>query len=292
MIRIINQGGLGNQLFIWNLAHHYRSLYPDRVVIYFGPGHMRSNLNQDTIAPLVNFCSHNIEIKTLNTRLVHLVLKIIDKLSIRFPKIVMRIKSILKIVDVENSTNFLENCGKKPVLVRGFFQNSAEVWKRKEVLFREINSWLIELNSLLRSRGINFVDKTYQSCHVRRGDYRKIENKYGLLSLNYYTKNILSDLKCLIASDDRNIQEEFSQEIIKYQFISNENFTAWETFSILSGSKYLIMGNSTYSWWAGFMVSMSGGSAIAPKPWFKGLILDENYLSLPGLLYSVAEFEN
>ena len=96
----------------------------------------------------------------------------------------------------------------------------------------------------------------------------------------------------MIASDDRNIQEEFSQEIIKYQFISNENFTTWETFSILSGSKYLIMGNSTYSWWAGFMVSMSGGSAIAPKPWFKGLILDENYLSLPGLLYSVAEFEN
>ena len=292
MIRIINQGGLGNQLFIWNLAHHYRSLYPDRVVIYFGPGHMRSNLNEDTIAPLVNFCSHNIEIKTLNTHLVHLVLKIIDKLSIRFPKLVMRIKSILKIVDVENSTNFLENSGKKPVLVRGFFQNSAEVWKRKEVLFREINSWLFELNSLLRSRGINFVDKTYQSCHVRRGDYRKIENKYGLLSLNYYTKNILSDLKCLIASDDRNIQEDFSQEIIKYQFISNENFTTWETFSILSGSKYLIMGNSTYSWWAGFMVSMSGGSAIAPKPWFKGLILDENYLSLPGLLYSVAEFEN
>ena len=267
-------------------------MYPDRIVIYFGPGHMRSNLNQDTIAPLVNFCSHSIEIKTLNTRFVHLVLKIIDKLSIRFPKLVMRIKSILKIVDVENSTNFLENCGKKPVLVRGFFQNSAEVWKRKEVLFREVNSWLLELNLSLRSRGINFVDKTYQSCHVRRGDYRKIENKYGLLSLNYYTKNILSDLKCLIASDDRNIQEEFSQEIIKYQFISNENFTTWETFSILSGSKYLIMGNSTYSWWAGFMVSMSGGSAIAPKPWFKNLILDENYLSLPGLLYSVAEFEN
>lgn len=292
MIRIINQGGLGNQLFIWTLAHHYRSMYPDRIVIYFGPGHMRSNLNQDTIAPLVNFCSHSIEIKTLNTRFVHLVLKIIDKLSIRFPKLVMRIKSILKIVDVENSTNFLENCGKKPVLVRGFFQNSAEVWKRKEVLFREVNSWLLELNLSLRSRGINFVDKTYQSCHVRRGDYRKIENKYGLLSLNYYTKNILSDLKCLIASDDRNIQEEFSQELIKYQFISNENFTTWETFSILSGSKYLIMGNSTYSWWAGFMVSMSGGSAIAPKPWFKNLILDENYLNLPGLLYSVAEFEN
>lgn len=253
---------------------------------------MRSNLKQDTIAPLANYCSHGIEIKTLNTWFVHLVLKIIDKSALRFPKLTAQLISILRIVDDASSTNFVENYGKKPVLVRSFFQNSAEVWKRKEVLFQEINSWLLELNSSLRLRGINFEGKTYQSCHVRRGDYRKIEKKYGLLNSNYYKKNIRSDLQCLIASDDRNIQEEFSQDLIKYQFISNEDFTTWETFSILSGSKYLIMGNSTYSWWAGFMVSMSGGSAIAPKPWFKGLSVDENYLSLPGLSHSVAEFEN
>ncbi len=292
MIRIVNQGGLGNQLFIWNLAHYLESIYSDRVVIYFGPDHIKSNLNQETIAPLINFCSHKIDIRTIKTWRVHLILKIFDKLTIRFPKLSIQIKSIFRIYDVEDPTRFVDDCTKKPVLVRGFFQDSAEVWKSKEVLFEEINSWLHELKISLKSKGINFIDQTYQSCHVRRGDYRKIKEEYGLLNLNYYKKNMRSNLDCVIASDERKLQEEFSQEQIKYELISNDNFTTWETFSILSGSKHFIMGNSTYSWWAGFIVSMKGGSVIAPKPWFKAKNVGENYLSLPGFSYSIAEFEN
>lgn len=290
MIRFINQGGLGNQLFIWTAAHYYEELFDDKVVIYFGPAHSKSDLASSTIAPLVEFCTHNIEVKTRNTLSIHLLLKFFDKFSFYSPNLFRRFKLFLRIIDVENPVALPVQMKFKPKVIRGFFQSGEMVWEMRATVSNEIISWTKTFTSTIDKLKSNLGIDRYQAMHVRRGDYLENQDQYGLLKASYYKKNSLKNDICLITSDSDEVMEYMMMVIPDSKFLSPSIYNPWETFSILSKARHLITANSTFSWWAGLIVLIHGGTVVSPKPWFKSIEIDSDYLNIPGLTFSVSEF--
>ena len=113
------------------------------------------------------------------------------------------------------------------------------------------------------------------ALHIRRGDYRNHADHFGLLSLNYYrdaieiiqSQQTISDI--WIFSDEIPATKMLADSLggINVTYISKFDFSPAETLSLMSSSKNLIIANSTFSWWAGYLSEKS--RVYAPQTWFK-----------------------
>ena len=240
MIRIVNQGGLGNQLFIWNAAHEIANMYQDKVTII----QVRHSFFKASMPPpikvLESYCDHT------------------------YPK---------------------------PKWIRGFFQDGESVWKNRNVLNLEIGEFLHKIRTELPEKLSTFISTEYQAFHIRRGDYRIDESKWGLLSLSYYYKNKHESFPILVSSDDSDIAKELEGLFPKFTFLNPMQYSEWETFLCLASSRYLLMANSTFSWWASLFVSLRDGTTVAPRPWFYNMNISSNYLVRPGIQFKKSLFE-
>jgi hypothetical protein len=119
------------------------------------------------------------------------------------------------------------------------------------------------------------ADANRIGMHIRRGDTVKIPS-HGLLSLGYYEKS-LSRIKSgadfgpvLVFSDDpqavakelANIRSPFDFEIV----CPPNDSKASESMALMSQCSTLIIGNSTFSWWAANSGSLDK-RVIAPALW-------------------------
>jgi hypothetical protein len=125
--------------------------------------------------------------------------------------------------------------------------------------------------------------------HIRRGDYLKFEDLYGLLANAFYEEifeEILSNTpnqKFWIFSNDlENVKNSFSQS--KYlphlYFVDlKKELTDLESFILLSKCTGHITGNSTYSWWAAFVADKSQ-FVYCPDPWNKNINYSDKLIPL------------
>lgn len=108
------------------------------------------------------------------------------------------------------------------------------------------------------------VDK-YCYIHFRGGDYKTIPQFF--LPIDYYRESINhimsinNDIKFVIITDDI---EEATKFFPEYDVISNKMEI---DFYLLSRSKYSIIPNSSFSWWASWLNNNSE-IIIAPNRWF------------------------
>jgi hypothetical protein len=145
------------------------------------------------------------------------------------------------------------------VELRGYFQS--------EKYFHEISPILREfMREKLRPE---FLDDSI-NLHIRLGDYyynEATKRIHGVMSQSYF----LAALGELNSPNSKISLHTDSPELInplypKLSEIANIcRLSPFETFRRLSGSKYLIISNSTFGWWAGWI---SGGTVIAPSNWF------------------------
>jgi len=68
--------------------------------------------------------------------------------------------------------------------------------------------------------------------------------------------------------------------------ISPQNTRAIDTMIAMSEATALIIGNSTFSWWAAFIGDKPGRTVVAPRPWLDSKTYDERDL-LPLHWYTV-----
>lgn len=146
-------------------------------------------------------------------------------------------------------------------LISGFFQSEYYFKDIKNIIK---NDFKLEYNQESEDILKKFNVNDYCYVHLRGGDYKDID---WLLPQEYYdeAKNLIlknkENLKFLIISDDI----EFSKTIFPSQeYISNDVFT---DFYILSKCKYMIMSNSSFSWWTVFL-NENLEFVIGPKRWF------------------------
>jgi hypothetical protein len=118
------------------------------------------------------------------------------------------------------------------------------------------------------------------AVHVRRGDYLIAEHRrhHGLASGDYFARAARlmqerhGDVHFRVFSDSPEMAvSELSRLPFDFEVV-NEPSDAhpWEVVQMMSLAQGLIMSNSSFSWWAGWLMRQRDPSArvIAPRPWF------------------------
>lgn len=272
VIKIVCQGGLGNQLFIWAAAHQLNKIYGDSVEITYLDNSKPIIMRE--LYPLLEFCSH--EIRISQSRSLGRQLDWLDRVVFKIPN--LRDWHIYKRIldDYSNPHLELTESNSKPLCVRGYFQNNKIVDTNSVSIFSEIKAYFDKLN-------LPRISQNYGAIHVRRGDYVKSRNYYGVLTNSYYKKLICSEMEYVLFVEDRNDVKDFERLHNIKRVVDSDEASAWETLALMHFAKELHMANSTLSWWAGKISTEQPKRITMPFPWhnegysFQELLISPNF---------------
>lgn len=291
MIYIPLQGGLGNQLFQWSMAHYItrETNFPVTLVQNYFEG---DSLRTNPLLQLTRQCNHGIVIKHNQT--ITFGYKAVDKLSKynlgQIAKVFEKIK-MFTLVDHESAK--IPETTSKHSAIRGFFQSSSmvkQVWGEVKTEIQSIMESSFEYFGKGADGKFFEVNQDYQAVHVRRGDYLENKDILGVLSLDYF-ENLVSPNQIIVVCSDTLKHEELDYWCMSYRLYNQESLSAIETLAVLSNGKKLVMSNSTLSWWASQFVLERGGQVIAPSPWFKRAeLVSANYLYDERFSYTTSDF--
>lgn len=152
----------------------------------------------------------------------------------------------------------------------GYFQ-SSKYWDQWPAIPQEIRrrTRVLADSSSYTFRADDIV------IHVRRGDYLHAQARrvHGVLGYDYYRQAIeaLETTKAcrrvIVVSDtdleDKMIWREKLQR--ETDFVSGQSI--WSDLELLAQAPSLVIANSTFSWWGGFLGSPDR-RVVAPEPWF------------------------
>jgi hypothetical protein len=114
--------------------------------------------------------------------------------------------------------------------------------------------------------------------HIRRGDFTKNKETVGLLTVEYFLKQVEKNEEILIFTDERSDSPEFLENFPTSIILGADSLDTWSSFSLLSHARHMVASNSTFSWWAGVISVLRGGEVVAPQPWTLTNIYGDNYL--------------
>lgn len=272
VIRIMCQGGLGNQLFTLNAAHVLRNTYGQRVEIAFDAQNRLTD-RPVQISELIRRCGHNLT--TSHRPTFFRLCDLSDRLQSRFS---FSTKFDLKVnfLDSRNLEAALPTLTKAPFLVRGYFQNASQVL---ETFSSYANEMFEYLDSIPKFPGI---PNEYQAFHIRRGDYVMNRDSLGELTSEYYMNTRETALPLVITTDYDGPKENLREFYPDAEIVGPSDADVWSSFKILNQAKKLTIANSTYSWWAGLVANSLGSEVTRPVRWNKIQTLSSEYLHHPG----------
>jgi hypothetical protein len=286
MIRLVAQGGIGNQLFYWNYAHALNQKYAQKVVIIFA-----NNQEPDRkvfLCQISNYCSHDILVD-FNPKL-HFMLKFFDVLRNRIPEPINRFEKLLGIVSVPIAGDLLDDLGLKERIIRGYFQNSKSVTTNYVYYQSEIDSWLEDYASST-VKHLVLENPNFVGIHIRRGDFELSRTSTGVLADKYFLDLMGSDAPAIISTDDNRAVSELKISFPGTLILDPAIVPPIDSLYILTKAQKLITSNSTFSWWAAVIGKKHIEEIIMPKPWNIKQFNQSNYLELPGVTYAEAVFE-
>lgn len=173
--------------------------------------------------------------------------------------------------------NFIPN-DDKDYDVSAYLQ-SEKYWKAIEPDIREHFEWEPGFLESVRQKYAGLLNDTTIAIHVRRGDYLNDDN-YEVLPVTYYHGALeryfpdWRDRKLLVFSDDL--------PWCRVHFGCLENATVVppaediEHLCLLSQCNSLILSNSTFAWWGGWMAEKHGAVVVRPEKYTKRLALNES----------------
>jgi hypothetical protein len=250
-------GGLGNQLFIFNFAHKLNEDANCRVYI-FSNWHDYAVNRPFELDKIILHCKHNIRIVTN---------KWLYRSAILFIKISykLRIDKLVRVVyDEILATDKLNYRGS--FLISGYFQNKTYFPKKFDLATEIIQTLAHTFND---RDFLTFNLNSFQSVHIRRGDYASHRDTFGQLDYSFYASQLKIELPCVIATDEtRSEFQALVPKCINVRWVPTTS-NAWELLYILGLSKYFIGSNSTLSYWTAVIVTSKKGKATLPDPWFK-----------------------
>jgi hypothetical protein len=291
MITIKLVGGLGNQLF----GYYFGQVVGEKVrydVSDQSHGLGSQKVSIGDIALPGEFGVYFNRFSSIIPDRFKLIKLLLRKVSLLNQK-VWRKSKIYESQVVGFDVNFdFENCGFTQI--RGYFQSYLYVdaaMARKSTLknleLTHSSNWFRILKNKL-----NEADPIV--IHVRRGDYLRLKDTFGILGEEYYVRaiekiNSLSDTPSpvWIFSDSPNEIKESMPNLMKLgpSIISTPNDVSdAETLILMSLASRIVIANSTFSWWAA-RVNGSNKTVIAPEKWFRSspdpeFLIPNNWIKL------------
>ena len=266
-------GRLGNQLFELAHAIELSKRSGKKFILNWDEYSYPSELDDDLLKLNLDY------LRKSNS--VGLLLKILDKIKKHSPKLEHAICMAMGIYREQHDQKTRE-----VRIVSGFYQD-----------YRWAESSCIEMKELLKKAKIQFqfeVDSlklpgNYQVVHYRCGDYLGHPGNFGVLSIEYYKKNIDESLPLIILTDSYDRATEKFKQIDYFRIISPKECSAWAALIVMSDAQLIVSSNSTLSWWGSFFALKYGGRVVVPRPFFA----NRNKTSLyhPDFLTSESIFE-
>lgn len=157
-----------------------------------------------------------------------------------------------------------------PMTISGYFQ-SEKYFKHNDDYIRKLFQRRVNpdnrVSSFLLNR--NHDDKC-TAIHVRRGDYLTLPHHHPVLGMNYYNEamKILDSSHYFVFSDDIPwCKENFRGENITF-IEGNSDIVDFHSMTLCDN---VIIGNSSFSWWAAWLNDAPNKEVIAPNAktkWF------------------------
>ena len=163
-----------------------------------------------------------------------------------------------------------------PAKLNGYFQT----FKYFEGISKEVLPLKLKNESEWFKTTLKVLQESdFVSIHIRRGDYEKLSQNYGLLTESYYRRAIekidaLSiNGRFVIFSDDIDKAREVLSELVTeetYWVVPPSNVSPAESLILMSHATANIIANSTFSWW-GAALNTKKSPVIAPSKWFRNM---------------------
>lgn len=157
------------------------------------------------------------------------------------------------------------------IILKGYFQSWKYFYDVKSIIqsiFVPPLNILLETQKLLNQIGI--LDGQFNAIHVRRGDYQNFKDTFHILDHSYYSHCLKvfkkNGLPTLVFSDEpehaRNIINDNSCYLIN---TGDERID----FCLMRQATNIAIANSSFSWWAAFLLENKDKIVFAPKNWFQ-----------------------
>ena len=241
-------GGLGNQLFQTAAILKYRRPKEKVIISFLGEIHIPKRVNcLSSIFEIPNWLYLD------KSKSINFFTKLFARKSAE-----LRFGSYLPLVGI-NDRNFnykkYHRIRQKILFLDGYFNQN---WT-----FSELNS----LFSVLELKKINLNNAQLNLCnqnvviHIRGGDFLSIKN-LNICKFEYYKNSIdyclLKGFKSFIViSEDQKYGKEVIKEIKKCFYHLQISIVKTDSikndFNIIRSSKFAILSNSTFCWWASFL---------------------------------------
>jgi hypothetical protein len=264
-------GGLGNQLFQYFFGQYLFEVKGINVIYngdyssLFGQNHGNRldeyiNLNNES-SPKKNFL-----------RIGLIRLRILLKIASIWPRMSSSIGSSFSF---PSSTYGKENLTEKfSSKYFGYFQT----WK----FYNYVNGKEIFFSNLRKNFSNDYYSmlKEIQSndsigIHLRRGDYLKLTDSYGILGREYY-KAALDQLNAkksstiYVFSDDIETSKKFFIDLEEiYQFRYLEGLSAIESLLLIGKCTRICISNSTFGYWGALLGEPI--EVVAPSKWYRNM---------------------
>lgn len=281
-VRIQSQGGLGNQLFIWAMAHELVRNHEVEVRILVPKDRLRRTDREFELDPFLKNCEHPISAKQSYT--TGYLFRLNDKIRTYSKYLSSRFEELVGIHTCNSLSEIPTFRKQTPKFLRGFFQNNQLV---KDNEFDLVH----EFNKTINCVDISRFDYCQKTLHIRRGDTLQIATTWGILSMDYYKQHVLQGETVLICTDSIDSTNTLTSIFPNGRIVTPNEANTIETLALLVRSTVLVMANSSLSWWAGWLKSQSDpASVIFPSPWRPTNHFEER-LTLEKCKISKSEFE-
>lgn len=254
-------GGLGNQLFIFAAAYAQAKRLDCRLVLdasrYSNPAEPRryelnflENLADETLHDPAGLpVPSRLRIPTrLRTRL--------HRRATRTPYVFEETSAVAYDAAVEKIT--------PGTTLVGYFQSPRYFDRVADLLLERISASCNQLAPI--------------TLHLRRGDYliAPVTKFHGVTSV-HYAKRAITLLNALgvdgpvaaFSDEPDRLARELDDFPADVRFPDQTGMSTLASLQQLAAGEHMIMSNSSFSWWAAWIMShRTGGHIIAPRPWF------------------------
>jgi len=269
-------GGLGNQLFIYAAAKALSEKNGSTLVLDangVGPGKTNHGVDILPYVPISDDVTFSSSYSPCNQFLRRTFLGLIHS---KFTQGVLLTGHFFRSSEVGFDSQLLDQ--PSSVYVEGYFQSWKyfKMLKDPEKLLNTKIDFGSEWFTRLRH---DILSATPVVIHVRRGDYLSEGNRFGCLGVKYYLAALdalpskFSDSEVWMFTDSpddvgdlKYLLERRRVRVIR----PPSNSHPMESLILMSQSKALVIGNSTFSFWAALLAGEKA-SVVAPAKWFKGM---------------------